>query len=83
MVYAKALGYVLEVHSSLVPLFGPPSSYAAVVRHIDVQDGPQRIQLGDYAREADAKKAAETWLVAQILALGFCPAEPTPASTLG
>jgi hypothetical protein len=79
MVYARALGYVFEVHSSHVPLFGPPSSYTVVCRQIDVMDGPQRTQLGEYEKEDEAKLAAEAWLIEQVIALGFQPAQGVTA----
>lgn len=79
MTYAKALGYVFEVHSSPVPLMGPPASYTVVCRHVDVMDGAQRTPIGEYEHEEEGKLAAVSWLMEQLAALGFTCR--TPAAT--
>jgi len=75
MTYAAVLGYVFEVHSSLVPLLGPPESYTVMCRHLHVVDGPQRTKIGEYGAEDEGKLAAEAWLGEQLQALGLGPQE--------
>jgi hypothetical protein len=79
MTYAKALGYVFEVHSSPVPLMGPPASYTVVCRYVDVMDGAQRAQIGEYEHEDEGKLAAESWLMEQLAAFGFAPVDTVEA----
>jgi hypothetical protein len=83
MVYAKALGYIFEVHSSPVPLYGAPSTYVVTCRHVDVMGGVQRTRVGEFAEEHDGKLAAEAWFIEKLAALGFAPVSSAPVSYAG
>lgn len=66
MTYAKALGYVFEIHTQPEPLHGRQQEYTLTCRHCNVVGAPHHEVLSKHREAADAQRAAESWLLQQI-----------------